>query len=230
MLPAAASTAAAVPVPGERWRVLGAFPAAVYLGGPGRAVLPVVAADGLLLPNAWRLPAVSADLAWGVAPGESVPVGVDGALRIGPHRVRAVRSWHPRPVRRTARAHREWDAAAWVVERIGLGDGLTPEGDDEVCGALLVAHSVGDRRLASAVEPLLARTTDLSAALLRCAGEGLAVPQLTAFADALIGGDHALAARLRPAVLSVGHSSGPALVRGVEEALANLIEGVLLRA
>jgi hypothetical protein len=245
MIPAAASTVAAVPVPGERWRVLGVFGAAVYLGGPHRAVLPLVAVDALLLPNAWRLPVAAADLEWGVVPGAAVPVGADGSLRVGAHRVRAVRAWRPRPVRRVP-LDRSWTHShagfaafahaaaaareAWAHERIGRGVGLTPEGDDEVCGALLVGHAVGDHTLAAAVRPLLARTTDLSAALLQCAGDGLAVPELTAFADALVRGDHGLADRLRPAVLAIGHSSGPALVRGVEQALAYLTEGELLRA
>ncbi len=118
----------------------------------------------------------------------------------------------------------------WATTRIGLGPGLTPEGDDEVCGALLVAHAVGDRTLRAAVVPALGGTSDLSAALIRCAGDGLAVPPLVAFADALLAGDHGHADRLRPAVLAIGHSSGPALVRGVEETLAVLTQGELVRA
>ncbi len=256
MIPVAASTSAARPVPGETWRVLGAFPTAVYLGGPGRSVLPVVASDGLLLPNAWRLALPAADVLWGVALGDPVEVRVDGSvcvgvLAMGPRMVartndavrpgnhprtheggiilRPVRAWAPRAVARarpqTLRLDRDH-----LVARIGHGPGLTPEGDDEVCGALLIAHALGDRTLWHSVAPLVARTTDLSAALLRCAGDGLAVPELTAFVDAVVADDADLAGRLRPAVLAIGHSSGPALVRGVEEAFAALTEGELLRA
>lgn len=98
-----------------------------------------------------------------------------------------------------------------VAGLLGRGPGLTPEGDDVLAGALVALAAVGSPvrdRLAAAVETLLAgsqtRTTTVSAALLRCAVRGQAIPELARF---LRTGDAA-------ALLAVGHTSGAALARG----------------
>ena len=61
------------------------------------------------------------------------------------------------------------------------------------------------------------RTTWLSAELLRlAAGRACAAPAVVAVADALAGhGDDDALTRSAPALLAVGHTSGPALARGL---------------
>lgn len=220
MLRAACSPLSAdLPARSTRWRVLAAFPTALYLQARAGRVLPVVTADALLLPSAWRLPETSAQVSWGVSPGGSVVVDRAGiALPAG--LLVAVRQWRP-PRVRTAEARRVGLPAAWAAERVGRGPGLTPEGDDELCGALLVAHAVGDPALARALPSLLPRTTSISAELLRAAGEGYAVPALVAYVDACLGG--APTGPLAPAVAAIGSTSGPALLRGVRTALDHVL-------
>ncbi|WP_167828900.1 DUF2877 domain-containing protein [Streptomyces sp. MZ04] len=101
---------------------------------------------------------------------------------------------------------------------IGRGPGLTPSGDDVLCGALLARHATGRPvgALAAAVAGAEERTPLVSAALLRHAVRGECIPQV---ADAIRG----LAAReplpLAP-LLAVGHHSGADLVRGIAAGLA----------
>lgn len=112
-----------------------------------------------------------------------------------------------------------------VVALLGLGSGLTPLGDDVLCGwlAAMVAAShscaarVSERALALADE----RTTALSATLLRRAARAEVVPP---FARVL----HALAARPESATAAVhdltriGHTSGFGLALGLGLALDHL--------
>jgi hypothetical protein len=75
--------------------VLAVFPTALYLSvGAHHEVLPVVAADALMLPTAVRLPAPGRDLAWGVEPGDTVSVG-RSVIRLAHWQVRLVREWRP---------------------------------------------------------------------------------------------------------------------------------------
>lgn len=111
-------------------------------------------------------------------------------------------------------------AADLAPRLLGAGSGLTPSGDDLLAGFLVGAWSCG-----LAADPLRAvvlaaappRTTDLSAALLRCACRGESIPQVSAMLSALSGLstqnaqlDDALAELIR-----VGHTSGLALATGV---------------
>ncbi|MGW6402971.1 DUF2877 domain-containing protein [Streptomyces sp. NPDC055134] len=101
---------------------------------------------------------------------------------------------------------------------VGLGPGLTPSGDDILCGALLASRVWGGplAHLSSAVADASRRTPLLSAALLRHAARGECVPQAHAFLRALSGEGPPL--ELEPAVrelLAVGHHSGGDLARGV---------------
>jgi hypothetical protein len=112
------------------------------------------------------------------------------------------------------------EAAAGLVRwLLGVGPGLTPAGDDVLAGLLVGLWSFRRR-----VEPLRlavlaglpAGTTDLSAALLRCAARGESIPQvsrlLRTMSDSTSQGrlDHALDDLIR-----VGHTSGAALATGV---------------
>jgi Protein of unknown function (DUF2877) len=102
---------------------------------------------------------------------------------------------------------------------VGLGAGLTPAGDDVLCGVLLTLRATGrvrdTERLAAAVGATLHRTTSISASLLDAAVRGFATPAVTDLVRAVARGDRDAVRTLLPAVLAVGHSSGADLVAGV---------------
>jgi hypothetical protein len=108
--------------------------------------------------------------------------------------------------------------AEGVADLVGRGDGLTPLGDDVLCG-WLVAHraaGVATPAVDDAVRRALPRTTTLSATLLACALEGECADLVADYLRAL-GTDAARAAR--DALESLGHSSGSGLAFGVDLAL-----------
>jgi hypothetical protein len=121
--------------------------------------------------------------------------------------------------------------AAWLSGRlvpgavaalVGRGPGLTPAGDDLLCGILVTLRALQDRRadrLARAVGDVAAtQTTHVSAALLVHASRGECVPELAGMIAALDGrGDVGAAVRR---LVAVGHSSGTALAYGVVLALS----------
>lgn len=233
---------ASEPVPA---RVLGAFPAAVYLL-VGDRVLPVVASDALRLPTAVVVAQPARVVGWGVQPGDHVEVG-RGAVELPGVAVRGVRTW--RPARVPSGAHSAtvvtdfapagaWRKAAVVLVEallsggdvdgrvsvlVGAGGGLTPSGDDVLCGILLGLRLRG--RLAEAevlwraVRPWLAATTSLSGSLLTEASQGYAVPPVVRLARALAAGDRELAVRAADEVLAIGHTSGADLLAGFAAAL-----------
>ena len=106
-----------------------------------------------------------------------------------------------------------------VRRLLGVGPGLTPAGDDLLAGLLVGLWSFGQQaeplRLA-VLAGLAAGTTDLSAALLRCAARGESIPQVNQLLRTLSGSasqgrlDHAMYELVR-----VGHTSGTALATGV---------------
>ena len=100
--------------------------------------------------------------------------------------------------------------------RIGLGAGLTPEGDDEVAGFLIMARALGISHSLDSSEWKNDRTTTFSAALLDAALNGFALPVVAEAAREI--GLGAMTSRTREALLAVGHSSGEALLRGMETA------------
>jgi hypothetical protein len=102
-----------------------------------------------------------------------------------------------------------------VAALIGRGDGLTPYGDDVLCGWLAVTRAAGvpTPEVDAAVLERAGTTTLLSATLLDCAMHGEVVPQFAAW----------LAGRGPvEAVERIGHSSGRGLVEGARLALAGL--------
>lgn len=110
---------------------------------------------------------------------------------------------------------------------LGLGPGLTPSGDDIVAGALVTLRAfAGAPALAARADTVAqtvvssapGRTSLVSADLLGHAAAGRCVPQLAALLAALDRGG-SLDAPLC-ALLSVGHSSGGDLTRGVSIALS----------
>jgi hypothetical protein len=112
------------------------------------------------------------------------------------------------------------DPAA-AARLVGLGDGLTPLGDDILCGWLATHRAAGVETpdVDAAVRALLPRTTLLSATLLDCALHGEALPEFAAYLSSL-GGDGETAAA--ESLAAVGHTSGAGLLYGARLALARL--------
>jgi Protein of unknown function (DUF2877) len=105
---------------------------------------------------------------------------------------------------------------------VGRGGGLTPAGDDLLCGVLVTLRAMRDPRadrLARAIGQVAAtQTTHVSAALLVHASRGECVPELAGLIAALDGRGDVRAAMQRLA--AVGHSSGTSLAHGVLLAVA----------
>ncbi len=111
--------------------------------------------------------------------------------------------------------------AASVADLVGRGDGLTPLGDDVVCGWLAVHRATGmpTADVDTALRPLLPRTTTLSATLLECALAGEVAEPVATYLRSLgtTGQDVA-----RESLEAFGHSSGLGLAHGIDLALADL--------
>ena len=104
---------------------------------------------------------------------------------------------------------------------VGRGSGLTPVGDDVLCGWLAVHRALGIATPALDVRlrDLLPRTTLLSGTLLDCAIRGEVVPQFREYVAAL-GTPREDAAT--GALLAVGHTSGAGLLLGAGAARVHL--------
>ena len=109
-----------------------------------------------------------------------------------------------------------------VAALVGRGGGLTPAGDDLLCGVLVTLRAMRDARadrLARAIGQVAAtQTTHVSAALLVHASRGECVPELAGLIAALDGRGDVRAAMRRLA--AVGHASGTSLAHGVLLAVA----------
>ena len=222
--------------------VLAAFPAALYLDVDG-CLLPVISPAGLRLPTALVLGSGLPPSGWGVRPGDAVVVG-EGRVRLPAAEVVAVRTWRPRRVvpaagpvqlpRGLDRGSAAWrgaaadltgllldggDTVSAMGALVGAGPGLTPSGDDVLCGVLLglrlTGHLDGVTSLWHVVRRQLGATTTLSAALLTEAADGYAVPPVVRLAAALARGDDCAAVAGADQVAAVGHSSGRDLLAGL---------------
>lgn len=102
---------------------------------------------------------------------------------------------------------------------VGRGDGLTPYGDDVLCGWLATHRAAGvpTPELDDEVRRLLPRTTLLSATLLDCAIRGEVLPEFAAYVASL---GTARRSEGEAALLAVGGSSGAGLLEGARWALA----------
>jgi hypothetical protein len=112
---------------------------------------------------------------------------------------------------------------------VGAGRGLTPSGDDALCGVLLALRAGGApaealSAVSAAVTRSLAATTSLSASLLLAAAAGCAVPEVATVANAVSRGDGTGVGEALPAVLAIGHSSGADLLAGLAGALDALTQ------
>lgn len=126
------------------------------------------------------------------------------------------------------------EVARLVRGLVGAGRGLTPSGDDALCGVLLGLRAVGApapvlHDLVSAVRHRLPATTSLSASLLLAAAEGYAVPEVAALVRAAAAGDAVEVERRLPDVLGIGHSSGADLIAGLAGTLDALASCSLTR-
>jgi hypothetical protein len=125
--------------------------------------------------------------------------------RIARPRVERLRAW--------VTARPSASAGAPPVDLLGLGPGLTPSGDDLLCGMLVALHAVGEIDMAHALYAEIARaaptsTSPISAAFLRAAAEGLGCEPLHAAIAAILEGQvEALAGRVE-ALGRIGHTSG----------------------
>ena len=210
--------------------VLGSFPTAIYIHVPaGFGVIALLTRDAVRVPCGVQLPSSSPKFPLDRLTG---PVRVGGgSLRIGTTEVtvgRTVSASVPRlPAPRRVRLDRielsgidvDLDVDVDVAEParlLGLGGGLTPSGDDALAGYLAAAAAYGlpvDELRTFVDAEAQHRTTTLSAALLRHAAAGEAIPQVCRLLVALDDGagiDAALADLLR-----IGHTSGAALAAGV---------------
>jgi hypothetical protein len=108
-----------------------------------------------------------------------------------------------------------------VTRLVGAGDGLTPRGDDVLCGWLALHRAAGvtTPTVDEAVRRRMHHTTLLSATLLDCALHGEVLPQFAAYAVAL--GTSAQPAAERD-LLAVGHSTGAGLLEGARWASAEI--------
>jgi uncharacterized protein DUF2877 len=192
----------------------------------GIAVARVVAGDGAVRVTwspdaAWepRLPAVAA--------------GRADALRARGEAIRSAVAGEPLGVADVARAvrARDADAAARVADRLlGLGGGLTPEGDDVLAATSAAVVAAGDavgfergareRFIAALVPPdAPARTTSLSATLLALAADGRVIEPVHRLLDL----DSGAAWREALATLAAtGASTGRAYAAAVGAALVAL--------
>ena len=186
-------------------------------------VLPLLLPQALALPTAVRLADRRSELP--LAVGDVAEVGA-GRIRTPGLEVEVVRTFRPARVR-----VREVPGARLAVtfSRLGLGPGLTPETDDEIAGRLLVAAALGAEVESPGARHLAAhlhRTTALSASLLLAAEQGYAVPTVVEYVDAVVAADTAAAARLRPQIEAIGHTSGRALLRGIDGAITEFTEAI----
>ena len=105
-----------------------------------------------------------------------------------------------------------------VAELVGRGDGLTPYGDDVLCGWLAIHRAAGvvTPVVDEAVRSLSHTTTLLSATLLDCAIKGEVIPEFAAWVAGL---GTAREAERAGALARVGHSSGRGLLEGATRAI-----------
>jgi len=94
---------------------------------------------------------------------------------------------------------------------VGLGPGLTPSGDDLLCGALVALYAIGEIALARELYAVIGEaarfaTSPLSAACLKAAAEGQGSEPLHETIVALLANQSV--ARPLEAVARIGHTSG----------------------
>jgi hypothetical protein len=167
--------------------------------------------------SAARLATVRA-LALARAPAGSLLCLLDGGSRESP-------PWET--IVATARSAADALEAGWAgdaarlregaTQLAGLGGGLTPAGDDFLCGAMLwawLARPRPDSFCRAIAETAALRTTTLSAAFLRAAAKGECSAAWHALLHALAQGDDSTVSRVTRDVLTHGATSGADALAG----------------
>lgn len=112
---------------------------------------------------------------------------------------------------------------------LGLGRGLTPEGDDLLAGWLVAARSIGHPEFKEIRAQILSnacrKTTTFSATLLEYAAEGYGIAPLIDYVNACLQGSNK-SNEIRRRLERVGHTSGEALAIGVEIAFGCHSNGI----
>ncbi len=185
----------------------------------GRVVFSVIHPDAVRLPFACSITAP-------VSVSPSISVG-DGSLTWGNDLYTVARWWQPaRPrfgvLRRAERPAAANELLAEWPDMLGRGPGLTPYGDDVLCGALVALHAASAPGFASLADEirnadLEARTTATSASLLRTACDGWCIDELADYLRALA--TDTGVARAEATLRGVGASSGHGLIEGVARVL-----------
>lgn len=182
--------------------------------GPHQAGEPVSIGDGHI-----RVGAMDIDVVrwWEcrvprVRPGPAVTLGLRAAVEGS---ARGLPAEPADELRRALKVGGTVGITAAVDGLVGLGQGLTPGGDDVLAGALTALQATGRTGLAGAigarVEVIRDRTTLLSADLLRLAADGFGCLEMVAFLQA----SEAQAGRAMERLLSIGHTSGADLATGL---------------
>jgi len=210
--------------------LIGQFRTACYLRLRTGAVVAVLTADAVRLPIGLVLPWTSGQLPLDrfTGPARAVAGGLTvGSLRVTvTERHSAALAYCGRPVAALPELADPFTSAdAAVAGLLGRGSGLTPAGDDLLCGVLAAGPLFGAdvSELAAAVRDRLAEnrvTTSLSRQLLLRAAAGDGVPQLQRLGHALCSAsqgqpDRAELAAAWRQVTEIGHSSGVALGTGL---------------
>lgn len=116
----------------------------------------------------------------------------------------------------------EGEAGA-VLDLLGLGPGLTPLGDDVLCGWLATAvasrHPALPEVRSAVALAATDRTTTLSATLLACAARGEGVPQLRSLLVGVNDQNQPMVDQALELLLDIGESSGGGYVLGALLAL-----------
>lgn len=262
-MPGVASTAIrdALSEPQTPGTVLGTASHAVWLLVDGDVIVASTR-DATRLPNGVEVAAdAAADAFRSVQHGAPVTVGLGQVLFAG-LTIDVVRWWDPRPVLPRTSAPQLSEAIADLPATvpaidseplsaalsigspqailaasnalIGLGPGLTPEGDDYLAGALSATRMLGEAMrledravmLDSIADPLnryaSTRTTAFSAALIRHAIDGRVAAPAGALLRSLTGRGN-VEASYRD-LTRVGHTSGPALAAGMVLGARSLLQ------
>lgn len=143
---------------------------------------------------------------------------VGGALSLG-ERI-GVRAQGATEVLLAGIDHRSPAAVAEGASRLaGLGEGSTPAGDDFLVGVLYALRAMlpaadAHTMCAAVTEAAAPLTTRTSAAWLRCAAAGNAIPTWNLFLSTLRSGDDVTIRERTERVLALGHTSGRAALSG----------------
>ncbi len=130
--------------------------------------------------------------------------------RLAAPRIKALSDWI---LARLCGEDRPVNIPAPPVELVGLGPGLTPSGDDVLCGVMIALDSLHRRdaasELAAAIQAAApAATSLLSAAFMAAAAAGQGAEPLHRFIAAAIAADHAALPEAIADLGRIGHTSG----------------------